>query len=61
VEDDVTIIKEIGTRGKQKPYIENSTTYYRKIMWTKNSPHFGFLQAISSLRRKVLQSTSKTR
>ncbi len=41
-------------------YMESSQTLYRKIMWTKNPPCCGFLQAMSILRWKVLQSPSMT-
>ena len=60
MEDDVTIIQEDLNTGKQNPYMENSQTLYRKIMWTKNPSYCGFPQAMSVLRRKVLQSPSMT-
>jgi len=43
-----------------KPYMENSKTLYRKIVWTKNPPYSGLSQAISVLRWKVLQLPSRT-
>jgi len=43
-----------------KPYLENSKTLYRKIVWTKNPPYCGLPQAISVLRWKVLPLPSRT-
>jgi hypothetical protein len=60
VEDDVTITQEDLNTGKQTAYMENSQTPYKKIMWTKNPPYYGFPQAMSVLRQKVLQSPSMT-
>jgi len=60
VEDDVTITQEDLKTGKQNPYMENSQTLYRKMMWTKNPPYYGFPQAMSVLRWKVLRSPSMT-
>ena len=58
MEDDVTITQEDLNTGKQNPYMQNSQTLYRKIMWAKNPPYCDFIQAMSVLRQKVLRSPS---
>jgi hypothetical protein len=60
LKDDVTLTQEGLTFGKQKPYVENYQILYRKITWTKSSPHCGLPQSIPIRGRKVVQSPFKT-
>jgi len=59
-DDDITYQKKSWTPGERKPYMANSRTLCRKIMWMKIPPHCGFLQTVSVLGQKVLHSPSKT-
>ena len=58
--EDGTVAEEDLNTWKTKPYMENSQTLGRKPTWTKSLPYCGLPQAVSVLRRKVLQSPFKT-
>jgi hypothetical protein len=58
--EDVTVAQEDLNTWKTETYTENSQTLGRKPTWTKILPSCGLPQAVSILRRKVLQSPCKT-